>query len=142
MDGLIVGPDHKEDPFGDHPLDTTAPNFKKHVANLHYQSELTNEFGTIQIRPGTTEDHVLWQYAKLFPRECASFLEEIKNCNQVLNSPTGMSKERRIMALTKIPEIVYTAMKFIDEDYWADKEAFYRFIRKYPRFMIGDHKKK
>lgn len=131
-----------DDPFGGEPLDSISPNFKKKVVNMHYISAMTGEYGTIRLRPGMNEDDILKQYAMLFPRECAAYLHEIKATNQALYNTNGFSKERHMMAITKIPEILYTAMKFFREDYWFDKKAFYNFVRKYPKFMIGDHSRK
>lgn len=135
-------PERQDDPFGGDPLDSAMPNFKKRTVNLHYISTMTSEYGTIRIRPGMTEDDVLTQYSRLFPRECAMYLNEIRLTTQALYNANGFSKERHMMALTKIPEILYTAMKFLREDYWFDKKAFYNFVRKYPKFMIGNHSRK
>ena len=131
-----------DDPTGGNVMNSVVPNFKKKVANLHYISQMTGEYGTIFIRPGMTEDEIMEQYATLFPKECRVYLEEIKLMNQTLHHSSGMSKERQMMAITKIPEIMYTAMKFIDQDYWFDKNRFYKFVRKYPKFMVGEHKRK
>lgn len=126
----------------DVPLDTITPNFNRKTANLHYQSELTGEFATIVIRPNTTEDDVLSQYGQKFPRECAQMINTIQELSKSLNTPTGMSKEGVIMALAKIPEVVFLAMRFIDVEYWEKPGAMLRFVRKYPRFGIGDHSRK
>lgn len=128
-----------DDPFSENPFDSISPNFKKKVANLHYISQITGEYGTLCIRPGMSDEDILEQYSKKFPRECRVYLDEIRLMNQSLLNSNGMSKERQMMALTKIPELIYTAMKFIDEEYWFDKSRFYKFIRKFPKFMIGDH---
>ena len=132
----------ENDPVAGDYLNALSPNFKKKTANLHYMSEVTGEVGTLLIRPGISEDDIMNQYAKKFPKECRFFLMEIKNITQVLFSGTGMSRERTMMSLTKIPQILYLAMKFIDEDYWSDKKRYYRFLRKYPKFMVGNHNHK
>ena len=121
-------------------LETKVPNFKKRFANLHYQSEVTKEFGTIIIRSNTTEDDIMNQYAKLFPKECNLFLEEIKNITPLLHSPSGMSKMGTMMATTKVPEVIHCCMRYLNEDYWMNAKNVYRFIRRYPKFAIGDKK--
>ena len=131
-----------EDPFTNNPFDSIVPNFKKKVANLHYISQITGEYGTLNIRPGMSDEDIMEQYARKFPRECRVYLEEIRYMNQTLVNTNGMSKEKQMMALTKIPELIYTAMKFIDEEYWFDKKRFYKFVRKFPKFMIGDHRRR
>lgn len=123
-------------------LEHRIPRFDRKFANLHYQSEITREYGTIIIRPNTTEDDIMNQYAQKFPRECKIYLSTIAGISKTLNTLTGMGKEGRVMFISKIPEIIYTAMKFLNEDYWMSKEALYRFIRNYPKFMIGDHRRK
>lgn len=123
-------------------LDSVTPNFSKKFANIHYQSELTGEFGTLKIRFNTTEDDVLNQYARLFPKECAHFLAEMKELGQSVINPNGMSQLRMMSSLTKMPELIFMAMKFFDENFWSNKANVLRFVRKYPKFQIGDRSRK
>jgi hypothetical protein len=124
------------------PLDSRIPNFKRKFANIHYQSTLTGEFGTLIIRPNTTEEDVLQQYAKLFPRECNHFISEVVEMNKALHSPIGMGRAKMMASLTKIPELVFMSMKYFDENFWGNKRNVYRFIRKYPRFAVGNRSHK
>lgn len=124
------------------PLETLAPNYSRKTANLNYLSELTGEFGVIIVRPGTTEDDILTQYGQKFPRECALMINTIAELSGSLNRSNGMSKEGIIMALAKIPEVVFLAMRFLDPEYWEKPNAMLRFVRKYPRFGMGDHSRK
>lgn len=123
----------------DSPIDIRKPNYEKQFANLHYQSESTNEIGCIEVRPGMTEEMIMDQYWRKFPKEAQLFLNEVKWANDTLKSKSGMSDLRSIMSLGKVPEIVMCAMKFIREDYWEDKKRSIAFFRKFPKFMVGDH---
>lgn len=131
-----------EDGNLDSVLDLRKPRYDKHFANLHYQSEATNEIGCIEVRPGTTEEQIMDQYWKKFPLEAKMFMEEVRIANQELYSQNGMSEGRRMMSLGKVPEIIMCAMKFIREDYWDDKRRSINFFRKFPKFMVGNHNQK
>lgn len=123
-------------------LELKCPDFTKRFVNIHYQSESSGEFGTIIIRHHTTEDDVLNQYGRLFPIEARQALSVIRELNQSLFFPGGMSEVGIMGAITKIPEILYMAMKYFDIDYWSNKRNLYRFVRRYPKFMVGDHRAK
>jgi len=124
------------------PIDIRKPNFDKQFANLHYHSEATEELGCIEIRPGTTEEQIMEQYWRKFPKEAQLFLNEVKWANSNLKNNNGMSELRSIMSLGKVPEIIMCAMKFIREDYWQDKKRSIAFFRKFPKFMVGEHSNK
>lgn len=126
----------------DSPLDVRKPNYQKQYANLHYQSESTDEIGCIEVRPGTTEEDIMNQYWRKFPKEAQLFLNEVKWANDNLKARSGMSELRSIMSLGKVPEIIMCAMKFIREDYWEDKRRSISFFRKFPKFMVGEHTNK
>lgn len=117
-------------------VDNRIPDFSKKFANLHYQSPTTGEFGTIVIRPNTTEDDVIRQYERIFPKECSMHLELINEMSKALDKPTGMSQLGIMSALTKIPEIVYLSMKYFDPDFWGNKKNVNRFVRRYPKLMM------
>lgn len=124
------------------PLDFRKPNYGKKTANLNYQSEATGEFGVIEVRPGTTEEQIMDQYVRKFPKECKLFLTELANANASLNAASGMSKEGTMMVMGKIPEVLMCAMKFIREDYWESNARTRAFFRKFPKLMVGDHRVK
>lgn len=119
------------------------PDFSKKYANIHYQSPSTDEYGTIVIRQNTTVEDVLMQYCRYFPKEAKLFRQDVKSANDELISRSGLSENRTMMSLGKIPEIIHTAMKFLEgETYWDDKRNMLDFIRSYPGFMVGEHKRK
>lgn len=119
------------------------PDFSKRFANLHYQSESTGEYGTILIRESTTIDDVLLQYCRYFPKEAKLFHDDVIQANSELASRSGLSQNRTMMSLGKIPEIIITACKFLfGENYWDDKKNMLDFLRSHPGFMVGDHTRK
>lgn len=123
-------------------LESMIPDNTQFAINMHYQSDSTHEFGTLRINKAMTPDQVLAQYTKLFPIESAAFLEEIKAVNQNLHRPGGMSKAGIVMAIGKVPKLVFMAMEFLDAEYWTDIRKFRKFIRAYPKFAVGDHSRK
>lgn len=134
----IINPDSST-PASD-ALAMRKPDFSKKFANIHYQSESTGEYGTITIRHNTTVEDVLTQYCRFFPKEAKLFREDVRQANQELTERSGMSQNRSMMSLGKIPEIIHTSMKFLEgERYWDDKRNMLDFIRSYPGFMVGDH---
>lgn len=137
----IINPDSST-PNAD-ALALRKPDFSKKFANLHYQSETTGEYGTIMIRQHTTVEDVLTQYCRYFPKEAKLFREDIKDANRELDESSGMSQNRSMMSLGKIPEVIHTCMKFLEgERYWDDKRNMLDFIRSHPGFMVGDHSAK
>lgn len=133
---------HSDKPAED-ALALHKPDFSRKYANLHYQSDSTDEYGTITIRPNTTVEDVLTQYCRYFPKEAKLFREDVKSANQELLNRSGLSENRTMMSLGKIPQIIHTAMKFLEgERYWDDKRNMLDFIRSYPGFMVGDHTRK
>lgn len=123
-------------------LETLMPDNTRFSINMHYQSETTGEFGTLRLNKTMTAEHVLKQYHALFPVEAQAFVDEVRKISQNLHRPGGMSKEGIMMALGRVPKIVFMAMEFLDSDYWLDVRNFRRFIRAYPKFAIGDHSHK
>lgn len=105
-------------------------------------SSLTNEEGGITVRPSTTLTDVVDAYAAQFPRESAAFLAHVKAQNQQLANRAGMSRGRTMMKLAEIPEFILWAMRAVRRDYWDEPRRVYRFIRQFPAFMIGDHRKR
>lgn len=121
-------------------LDLKKPNFKKKLANIHYESEATQEFGTIVIRANTTIEDVFRQYCRFFPKEAKLFKKEIEFKNQILLKKSGISAGGRMMALGSVPEVIMTACKFLyGEDYWDDKKNSIQFFRDNPGLMVGEH---
>lgn len=122
-------------------IDRNAP-----FANIFYLSNTTGESGTIFVWKGMTEEHVLNQYGKLFPIECALHLKHVQDLNAALNHPLGISKERVQAVLGSFPAIIKLCLEYMDPDYFRSddldkaKKKLYGFIRKFPRFMVGNHK--
>ena len=126
-------------------LSSMIPDNTRFSINMHYQSELTNEFATFRINKAMLLEDVLKQYAKLCPIECHTFFQTVKEENEQLHRPGGMSKEGIVMAIGKIPSIVLMMIEFIDPEFFTGAEKitnFRKFIRAYPKFSVGDHKRK
>lgn len=123
-------------------LESVIPDNARFSINMHYQSDTTHEFGTLRLTKAMNADHVLAQYTTLFPIESAAFLGELKTINQNLHRPGGMSQAGIIMAIGRVPKLIFMAMEFLDVDYWTDLRKFRKFIRTYPKFAVGDHSRK
>lgn len=124
------------------PINFKKPDFSRPILNMHIISE-ENECKTIQLYKGMTDEELLDDYAKAFPLEFSRFLKEVERENQELQNPTGMSKNKSMMAIAKIPETVWVGMQYLrGEDYWERKGAVLNFVRRFPKLMIGDHTRK
>ena len=123
-------------------LESLYPDNTRDSINMHYQSESTHEFGTLRLIKGMPLDSVLAQYSSQFPIECRAFLDQVRATNQNLHRPGGMSKEGIIMAIGKVPKLLFMAFEFLDPDFWLAPENFRAFIRAYPKFAVGDHSRK
>lgn len=124
-------------------LESLYPDNSRTSMNMHYQSEDTQEFGTLCLRKGMLLDDLLRQYAQKFPIECSGFLTSVREINQNLHRPGGMSKEGIVMAIGKLPQALFYALEFLDPEFFMDGGAKFRsFLRAYPRFAVGDHSRK
>ena len=124
------------------PLNFRRPDFSRPILNMHIISE-ENECKTIQLYKGMTDEELVGDYAKAFPLELKRFIKEVELDNQALVSSSGMSKNRSLMAIAKIPETIWIGMQYLrGEDYWERKGAVLKFVRRFPKLMIGDHTRK
>lgn len=124
------------------PLNFRRPDFSRPILNMHIVSE-ENECKTIQLYKGMTDEELVSDYAKAFPLELNRFIKEVELDNQTLASSSGMSKNRSLMAIAKIPETIWIGMQYLrGEDYWERKGAVLKFVRRFPKLMIGDHTRK
>lgn len=115
------------------------PDFSKKFANIHYASEITDEVGCIVIREITTMEDVMRQYCQQFPKEAKIFMEDIALEKAKLLNSSGMSKNKTMLSLGSIPEIIVTAAKFIyGEHYWEDKRNTLDFFRQNPKLRLGE----
>lgn len=105
-------------------------------------SSLTDEEGGIVVTHKTTLEDVMNAYQLQFPREAEAYLLSVKKTNESLHNSSGMSSNGSMMKLAEIPEFILWAMKAKNRYYWDDKRRLYSFIRQYPAFMVGEHRKK
>ena len=136
-------PEHREAfEAAPHALAFRMPDMSKPVLNMHIMSDV-GEIATIQLRKGMTAEQLVDDYVKAFPKECKKFLEYIRMRNQGLLHESGMSEHGSIMALGSIPETIKIGMAYLyGEHYWSKKSNLYGFFRKFPKFMIGNHRRK
>lgn len=126
-------------------INSIVPDNTRFSINMHYQSDTTKEFATFRINKAMTVEDVLGLYSRLCPIECQIFLQEVELANKSLHRPGGMSSAGIIMTLGKVPSIVLMMMEFLDPEFFDGAEKlknFRRFIRAYPKFSTGDHKRK
>jgi len=123
-------------------LDFRIPNLDKPFLNMHIMSS-EGEIATIQLRKGMSAEDLVDDYIKAFPKEVKKFLEYVKARNQGLYNASGMSEHGTIMAIASIPELIHIGMMYLyGADYWDKKGAVVRFVQKFPKLMIGDHRRK
>ena len=105
-------------------------------------SSVSNEEGGIVITGSTTIEDIVNAYAQQFPKEASVYLAKTRAERAALRHSSGMSTGGRLMKLAEIPEFILWAARAIRRDYWDEPARTYRFIRSFPAFMVGDHRKK